>query len=391
MSRTISSDSRRRPPHATRGRPPSGRCDPLDADRRRRRLLAAGSWCCRWSLVFVEAFRKGGGRLFRLVRRSRHAGRHPLTLLVAAIAVPLNLVFGVAAAWASPSSSSRARLPDHADRPAVLGLAGHFGPGLCAAVRRAELLGPWLKARHRDHLRRAGHRAGDDLRHLPLRRARTDPADAGAGHGDEEAALSLGASGWQTFWRDAAQYQMGPALRRAALQRARHGRVRRGVGGLRPHPRQDQHDAAACRDPLQRVQFRQAAFAVASLLALLALVTLVFKTVCSSSASAMNSPAHAVTNRPREDLPWISASKTSARNFDRYPALQRRVARHPLGRTDRAARPLGLGQDDAAAAHRRARNADRRQIFFGDEDASHRTVQERNVGFVFQHYALFRT
>lgn len=29
-------------------------------------------------------------------------------------------------------------------------------------------------------------------------------------------------------------------------------------------------------------------------------------------------------------------------------------------------------------------------IFFGDEDASHRTVQERNVGFVFQHYALFR-
>lgn len=30
------------------------------------------------------------------------------------------------------------------------------------------------------------------------------------------------------------------------------------------------------------------------------------------------------------------------------------------------------------------------QIFFGDEDASHRSVQERNVGFVFQHYALFR-
>lgn len=30
------------------------------------------------------------------------------------------------------------------------------------------------------------------------------------------------------------------------------------------------------------------------------------------------------------------------------------------------------------------------QIFFGDEDASHKTVQERNVGFVFQHYALFR-
>ena len=56
------------------------------------------------------------------------------------------------------------------------------------------------------------------------------------GTGDEEAALSLGANGWQTFWlRDAAQHQMGPALRRAAVQRARHGRVRRGLGGVGPH------------------------------------------------------------------------------------------------------------------------------------------------------------
>jgi ABC-type molybdate transport system permease subunit len=54
--------------------------------------------------------------------------------------------------------------------------------------------------RHQDPVRRAGHRAGHRLRHLPLRRPRTDPADAGTGNGDEEAALSLGASGWQTFW-----------------------------------------------------------------------------------------------------------------------------------------------------------------------------------------------
>ena len=74
--------------------------------------------------------------------------------------------------------------------------------------------------------------------------------------------------------RHAAEHQMGAALRRAALQRARDGRVRRGLGGVRPYPRRDQHDAAACRDSLQRIQF-VAAFAVASLLALLALVTLV--------------------------------------------------------------------------------------------------------------------
>jgi sulfate transport system permease protein len=38
--------------------------------------------------------------------------------------------------------------------------------------------------------------------------------------------------------RHAAQHQVGPALRRDPVQRARDGRVRRGVGGVRPHPRQ---------------------------------------------------------------------------------------------------------------------------------------------------------
>ena len=78
---------------------------------------------------------------------------------------------------------------------------------------------------------------------------------------------------------DAAQYQVGIALRRDSLQRPRHGRVRRGIGGLGPHPRADQHAAAARRDPVQRVQISRPAFAVASLLTLLALVTLVLKTL----------------------------------------------------------------------------------------------------------------
>jgi ABC-type multidrug transport system fused ATPase/permease subunit len=58
------------------------------------------------------------------------------------------------------------------------------------------------------------------------------------GTGEEEAALTLGASGWQTFWYvSRCPTSNGPALRRAALQRPRHGRVRRGLGGLRPYPR----------------------------------------------------------------------------------------------------------------------------------------------------------
>src|SRR5262249_48042628 len=49
------------------------------------------------------------------------------------------------------------------------------------------------------------------------------------------------------------EHQMGPDVRRAALQRARHGRVRRGVGGVGPRARRDQHHAAADRDSLQRL------------------------------------------------------------------------------------------------------------------------------------------
>ena len=74
---------------------------------------------------------------------------------------------------------------------------------------------------------------------------------------EEEAAAVLGASGWQTFLAgDAAQYQVGAALRRDSVQRPGDGRIRRRSRGLRPHPRHDQYHAAARRDPLQRIQLR---------------------------------------------------------------------------------------------------------------------------------------
>ena len=74
---------------------------PLHADRRR----AGCSWRCSWSLPLVACSsrrsRKGLARLPGGARRAGRAGRAiRLTLLAAAIAVPLNLVFGVAAAWA---------------------------------------------------------------------------------------------------------------------------------------------------------------------------------------------------------------------------------------------------------------------------------------------------
>jgi hypothetical protein len=65
---------------------------------------------------------------------------------------------------------------------------------------------------------------------------------------EEEAALSLGASGLgHVFPRHAAEREVGTPVRHLAVQRARHGRVRRGLCRVRPCARRDQHHAAARR------------------------------------------------------------------------------------------------------------------------------------------------
>ena len=91
-------------------------------------------------VVFAQAFSKGVGAYFAALADPEALSAIRLTLLVAAISVSLNLVFGVIAAWAIAKFEFRGKtLPDHADRPAVLGQPGDLGPGLRAAVRRAGL------------------------------------------------------------------------------------------------------------------------------------------------------------------------------------------------------------------------------------------------------------
>ena len=158
----------------------------LAADCRGARCSWACSWSCRCSWCSSRRCAKGVERLRR--RRSPIPcawAAIRLTLLVAAIAVPLNLVFGVAAAWAIAKFEFRGKstlitlidLP-FAVSPVIAGLIfvllfgaqGWFG-GISAG------------APHPHHLRRARHRAGHHLRHLSVRRPRTHPADAGAGQG----------------------------------------------------------------------------------------------------------------------------------------------------------------------------------------------------------------
>ena len=178
-----------------------------------------------------------------------------LTLLVAAIAVPLNAVFGVAAAWAIAKFDFRGKsllltlidLP-FSISPVVSGLVWVLLFGAKG------WFGDWLQdARHQDRLRPAGPGAGDHPGHLALRRPRTDPADAGAGRRRGGRGRDPGRQRpWTTFWPITLPNIKWALLYGVLLCNARamgeFGAVSR---GLRPHPRPDQHHAAARRGALQ--------------------------------------------------------------------------------------------------------------------------------------------
>ena len=108
------------------------------SDRARPRLpVAVGAAAAR--LGVRQAFGRGAAVYLQKLADPDARSAIALTLLTAAIAVPLNTVFGVAAAWLI----AKFRLPRqepaaHAHRPALLGLAGDLRPGVRAAVRGAQ-------------------------------------------------------------------------------------------------------------------------------------------------------------------------------------------------------------------------------------------------------------
>ena len=136
-------------------------------DRRRRVLFLGLFVVCRCSRVFAQAFEQGLGPYCAAITDERRSPRSKLTLLTAAIAVPLNVVFGVAAAWliAKYDFFGKSLLITLIDLPfsvspvisglifvLLFGAQGVFGP----------LAGG---ARHQDHLRGARHRPRHHLRH----------------------------------------------------------------------------------------------------------------------------------------------------------------------------------------------------------------------------------
>ena len=228
--------------------------------------------------VFVEAFRAGLGAYFAAITEPDAVAAIKLTLLVTAIAVPANSCSALPPPGPSPSSSSRAGVLNtlidlpFSVSPVISGLIyvllfgaqGYFGP--VAA-----------KPQHPDHLRAAGHRARHLFVTFPFVARELVPLMQEQGTQDEEAALSLGASGWKTFFKVTLPNIRWALLYGVVLCNARAMGEFGAVSVVSGHIRGKTNTMPLHVEILYNEYNFAAAFAVASLLALLALVTLVIK------------------------------------------------------------------------------------------------------------------
>ncbi|MEN5275544.1 sulfate ABC transporter permease subunit CysW [Brucella sp. TWI432] len=229
--------------------------------------------------VFVEAFRKGTGEYLAALAEPDAWAAIRLTLLVAVISVPVNLVFGVAAAWAIAKYEFKGK----ALLTTLIDLPFSISPvisGLVFVLLFAShgLLGPWLESHNIQILFAVpGIVLATLFVTFPFVARELIPLMQEQGSGDEEAAISLGANGWQTF-----RYVTLPNIKWGLLYgvllcNARAMGEFGAVSVVSGHIRGLTNTMPLHVEILYNEYNFVAAFAVASLLALLALVTLAAK------------------------------------------------------------------------------------------------------------------
>jgi sulfate transport system permease protein len=229
--------------------------------------------------VFIEAFRAGLWGYWNAITEPDALAAIRLTLLVAAIAVPANVVFGLAASWAIakfefPGKSFLNSLIDlpFSVSPVISGLVFVLLFGLQG------YLGPWLQSHDVQIIFAVpGIVLATIFVTFPFVARELVPLMQEQGIGDEEAALSLGASGFKTFWRVTLPNVKWALLYGVILCNARAMGEFGAVSVVSGHIRGKTNTMPLHVEILYNEYNFAAAFAVASLLALLALVTLVIK------------------------------------------------------------------------------------------------------------------
>ena len=231
--------------------------------------------------VFAQAFSKGWSGYIQALSAPDTMSAIKLTLVVAAISVPLNVIFGLAAAWCIAKFNFRGKpllitlidLPFSVS-PVVAGLMFVVMFGLQG------YLGPWLDTRDIQIIFAVpGIVLATVFITFPFVARELIPVMQATGSDQEEAALSLGASGWKTFWYVTLPSVMWGLLYGVILCNARAMGEFGAVSIVSGHIT-GQTDTMPLRvEKLYQEYNATAAFAVASLLALLALVTLGIKTI----------------------------------------------------------------------------------------------------------------
>jgi sulfate/thiosulfate transport system permease protein len=244
--------------------------------------------------VFTEALRGGFKLYWESLKAPDALAAIRLTLTVAAIAVPLNLVFGVAAAWAVTKFEFRGKfflitlidLPFSVS-PVVSGLIYVLMFGAQG------WFGPWLTA-HDIHIIFAvpGIVLATVFVTFPFIARELIPLMQEQGTDDEQAALSLGANGWQAFWRVTIPNIKWGLLYGVLLCNARAMGEFGAVSVVSGHIRGETNTMPLHVEILYNEYNFAAAFAVASLLAGLALVTLALKSFLEARHGAELSISH---------------------------------------------------------------------------------------------------
>ncbi len=232
-------------------------------------------------VVFFEAFSRGLGVYIDALAMPDTMSALQLTLLVAAIAVPANLVFGVAASWAIAKFDFKGKsllltlidLP-FAVSPVVSGLV------FVLLFGANSVLGPWLADMGIQVLFAVpGIVIATIFITFPFVARELIPLMQQQGSSEEEAAVSLGAGGWQTFFLVTLPNVKWGLLYGVLLCNARAMGEFGAVSVVSGHIRGQTNTLPLHIEILYNDNKAAAAFAVASLLAMLALLTLAVKTM----------------------------------------------------------------------------------------------------------------
>jgi sulfate transport system permease protein len=243
--------------------------------------------------VFYEALKKGFGVYLAAISDPDALDAIRLTLLTAGIAVPLNLVFGVAAAWSIAKFNFRGKsvLITLIDLPfsvspvisgliyvLIFGLQGWFGPWLREHDLKIIFAVPGIVL-------------ATTFVTFPFVARELIPLMQAQGTEQEEAATVLGASGWQTFWRITLPNVKWGLLYGVILCNSRAMGEFGAVSVVSGHIRGATNTLPLQAEILYNEYQFSAAFAVASLLALLALVTLALKFIVGRHSDGRRHPS----------------------------------------------------------------------------------------------------